>query len=243
MPTTIQDIASEAGVEILNRTDDIGIAFALRTATRVYRTICGIVPFSGLQTLSDEIPTVADQAEYDLDDLITSPQLQGIINIRYTMASGTKRRLARDDTRTFDAVGTAVSTPSPSLYSRFGSTIELFQPPNSANDTFRIRYWARPEISTSDPGSTQLVTPVEWEELFIWETVYRLLNYLQEYDKAAMLMQTSFIPRQRTPSKVAMHEIGIIARLWNDLLQTIPAREFVDEDFGINALSRRYTAG
>ena len=241
MPTTIQDIASEAGLEILNRSDNVGRAFALKAATRAYRTICAAVPFSGLQTLSDEIPTVANQAEYNLDALITSPELQGIINIRYTMASGTKRRLTRDDTRTFDAVGTSVSTPSPSLYSRFGSTIELFQPPDSANDTFRIRYWARPIISTDDPGAAQLVTPVEWEELFIWETVYRLYNYLEEFEKAAMLMQTSFMPRQRSPSKVAMHEIGIISRLWNDLLQTIPAREFVDEDFGINPLSRSYT--
>jgi hypothetical protein len=48
------------------------------------------------------------------------------------------------------------------------------------------------------------------------------------------------MPRQMSPKKTQMFEVGIIPRLYNDLLKTINMREAVDEDFSVNPIRRRY---
>lgn len=100
--------------------------------------------------------------------------------------------------------------------------------------------WAN-DIAPTLVNATSLVTPLEWDELFKWETLYRVYHYLDQQDKAAALVQPIGIPRQATPKKVPMIETGIIPRLWNDLLTTISQQENVDEDFSINPVIRAYT--
>ena len=56
------------------------------------------------------------------------------------------------------------------------------------------------------------------------------------------LMQTSMLPNQASPKKKKVDEMGIIPRLWNNLLSNMSFRENIDEDFSINPLIRRYTS-
>jgi hypothetical protein len=97
------------------------------------------------------------------------------------------------------------------------------------------------DISASVVNVTQLVTPAEWDELMKWETLYRVYMYLDQLDKASALVQPQPLPRQASPKKTVMYEVGIIPRLWNDLLTTISQQENVDEDFSINPVIRAYT--
>jgi hypothetical protein len=102
-----------------------------------------------------------------------------------------------------------------------------------------MRYWSNPTIDGT-PGNTNLVTPLAWDELFKWETLYRLYFITSQEDKAAALIMPMPMPRQMSPKKTQMFEVGIIPRLYNDLLKTINMREAVDEDFSVNPIRRRY---
>lgn len=97
------------------------------------------------------------------------------------------------------------------------------------------------DITPALQYATTLLTPLEWDELMKWETLYRVYHYLDNLDKAMSLVQPAAIPRQATPKKVPMIETGIIPRLWNDLLTTISQQENVDEDFSINPVIRAYS--
>lgn len=90
-------------------------------------------------------------------------------------------------------------------------------------------------------SSHTLLMPEEWEELLMWETLYRLYTATEQHDKAMLLVAPTMTPRMPTPKKITIREVGIIPRLWNDLLQTVYGREGVDEDFSINPISRPYS--
>lgn len=93
----------------------------------------------------------------------------------------------------------------------------------------------------SNPWNTVMVTPPEFDELFKWETLYRVLHYIDRADKAAALMAPTPFPRQPSPRKQKIFEQGIIPRLWNDMLFTVSQKENVDEDFNINPIVRAYS--
>ncbi len=241
MATTLQNIAERVALKIVRRYGDDTLEFAVTAAVEAYYSMCSKVQFEAIQTTGSEISTVADQAEYDLSAL--DPPVAGIVNVRYTQASGVKRRLKRSSTKVFDGVSSITSTPSPYLYAHWGESIELFQPPNSANDTFRLRYWSMPSISTTNPGAHVVDIAKEWHELLLYETLFRVYHFLETPEKAMALMAPAIMPRQGSPKKVRSFEMGIIPRLWNDLLATRAEREHSDEDFSINPVVRRYTAG
>ena len=234
--STIDDIATWA-YSRLNRTDLQ--ATARDAALGVYRMVCAKVPFPELQATSAEIPTVANQVSYALATLLTAPALRAISSIRLTVNSGSMRRLRRSHTRVYDATGSRTGIPA--TYARWGTNIELNPTPNASTYTFRIRYWSRPTIVVSpNEHTTTLVTPLEWDELLKYETLYRLLIHLEEHDKAAMLVMVKMTPTYPSPRKEMVDEAGIIPKLWNDLLTTVEEAESSDEDFSVNPVVRSY---
>ena len=92
-----------------------------------------------------------------------------------------------------------------------------------------------------DNSLTPIIIPDEWSDLLKYETLYRVYHYLDQQDKAGMLMQPPAAYRQATPKKTQIFETGIIPRLWNDLLTTVSQQENTDEDFSINPVIRAYS--
>ena len=206
-------------------------------ATDFYRLLCARIPFAATQTTSAERSFTADVATYDLSDL--DPVLSGIMSIRVTLGTNRYRRLRRSHVRVYDAMSSASSDPY--SYARWGSGIEVNPAPRLSTYTYRVRYWSVPDFDTTELGDVVTVYPEEWAELHKWETLYRVLHNLDQYEKAMALITPTMMPRQISPKRTVVHEMGIIPKLWNDLLLTIAEREFVDEDFSINPLSRQYS--
>lgn len=203
-----------------------------------YFTICGAVPFDELMVTSPERPLVMNQTVYDLSDL----DLQGIGSVRFNFG-GTYRRARRSHVRVYDAMG-FISPSRPATYARQGLTIEVNPPPDAGNYTYRIRYWKRPPSNDVNKGDVELITNREWNEIFFYETFYRVLMDIDEYEKAGQLVSPSLYPP--SPDMPAgrrkrFHDLGIIPRLWNDMVRTISQREDVDEDFSINPIVRPYS--
>lgn len=239
---TIDDVATWCTSTVLNRTDLTTQArlFALE----VYKTLCGKIPFEQLQVVSAELPCIAGTASYSLTSgpTILAPALSGIMSIRYTAAVGQMWRLRRSNTRTYDAV-TYSTGSNPRTYARFGNSIEFMPAPASSSATFRIRYWSAPTIASPNPETTTLLVPDPWVALIQWETLYRLYYIIGQGEKAMQLMMPTAFPRQPSTRKSQIFEVGIIPRLWNDLLLTIQQREAVDEDYSVNPIVRAYTNG
>lgn len=317
MPTTLDNIAGWVQNDILKRTSDTDIQSVCRTAAKeAYKVICAKVPFDELMVTSAELPLVVGQAIYGFgSDFVLKPELRAIGNIRITFSSSNMRRLRRSHVRVYDSMS-FVQNGRPATYARYGNTIELNVPSDSASYTLRFRYWARPPIGkgytitaaswvggtatltmasttgitsgdavtlmgfspsgynggrtatvlngttvtvpiTTDPGTyigggylfdigvteqdTYVLTPSEWDELLRYETLYKTYYALDQIEKAMALMQPQMVPRQPTIKKTSMFEMGIIPRLWNDLLTTVSQQENVDEDFGINPTMRAYS--
>lgn len=229
------DIAQWVAVDILNRSDLL--PQAIKFAKEVYNLICTKVPFDELQTTSAERPMTVGTATYDISDL----DIAGIVSVRLTVSSNSYIRLKRSHVRKHDGMS-SVTNNIPRAYARWGRTIEVFPPPMSASYTYRLRYWRRPSF-TATIEDTAILTPSEWDELYKWETLYKMYYALERYSEASSLVMSTGMPRQAEPKKRTVHEIGIIPRLWNDLLQTVSQRENVDEDFSINPIVRPYTHG
>jgi len=89
----------------------------------------------------------------------------------------------------------------------------------------------------------QLLTPPAWDELMRWETLYRAYHLIDAADKAATLVQGQYPPARMpgSPKQQRTYEMGIIPKLWNDLLTTTSSKENVDEDFNINPVIRAYS--
>lgn len=239
--TTIDDVANWAAVDQLKRYDIL--PFARASALGFYRLLCQKVPFDSLRLTSSELPLVASTASYDLAAALTAaslPPLAGICSIRLTYGTNKFRRLRRSHARVYDSLG-SIQYNIPSTYARWGGNLEFNPGPSSSSYTYRLRYWTVPEIPGNDPETHVLVTPPEWDELLNYETLYRCLIHLDEYEKAQMLVNPMPMPRQVSSKKTVMFETAIIPRLWNDLLLTIDQREGVDEDFNIGPVVRSYT--
>ncbi len=235
--TSIGDIANWV-CQRLNRNDVLDRA--TQNAVSAYVDVCGRVPFENLQFMTGELPTVSGQGVYD----ISSYNVAGIISIRFTFAPGQVIRLKRSHVRQFDVFQTIQSKPF--MYARFNQTIELQPIPDSSSYTYRIRFWQFPSIDSSPTGfpgaTTMLVTPLQWDTLFKYETLYRTYLDLDMYEKASYLMAPSALPRQATPKRVLNAEVGILPRLWNELMMTYQQREGADEDYSINPAQRSYTS-
>jgi hypothetical protein len=237
---TISDMRAEIEEDILKRTDmTVAINRAIRDA---HRYICGKVPFDELQTGPFTIDCVADQQSYNLATLLSAgaqPALAGIVSIKMEYSSTQVIRLKRSHVRLYDAMRVPPSG-KPVKYARWGAKIEIWPPPDSSTYDMELRYWSVPTESGT-LASTTLVPPPVWEPLIKWEAMYLLYTILNRPMDALSLIAPSQIPNYPGPKKRDMTELGIIPRLWNDLLQTISQRENVDEDFSINPVARRYT--
>lgn len=237
---TLDDIATWCTTTKLKRTDITDEA--RECAKDFYLVLCERVPLEGLETKSPELPVQAGVDSYDLTTGPTAltPALTGIMSIRYKAGAGRQWRLRRSDTRVYDSV--AFSTgQDPRTYARFGNAIELMPTPQASGPTFRVRYWATPTLASPNFYTTVVAGTPAWQELMRYETLYRLYIVLEQHDKATQLVMPMPMPRQPQPKRTLMFEMGIIPRLWNDLLSTIRQRENVDEDFSINPVYRSYT--
>lgn len=241
MPTiTISDIAEWVAIKRLRRPELV--PDSVEEAMNFYYVLCERVPFEALQYTSSEQPMVSGTATYSIGSI--TPKVGGIVAVSITYNSLSKVRLRRGHVRAYEAMR---STPSgrPYSYSRWGrDQLEFFPPPNSSSYTFRLRYWSEPTPEV-EVGDTVVVYPTAWAELHRYETLYRIYGFTGDHDKAQLLIQPAIMPRPMRHSstkKVLSHEMGIIPRLWNDLLRTYSQRENVDEDFSINPIVRPYTS-
>lgn len=229
---TLGDIASTVASKILVRSDAAN-DWALTAAEQAYRTLCNKIPFPELLARSDELAVTANDETFNLTAALPDYEVAGIISIRYTVSSTNRYRLIRDNARNHDFY-TFQNAGAPRLYARVdANTLEFNTPPSSSSHTMRVYFWRKPVIDPADPAAHTLLTPVEWNELLVWETLYRTYHFLQEFDKAHALMIPSMIPPGPSTNKRFAKDMGIIPRLWNDLLKTLMWREAVDEDWGM----------
>lgn len=245
MPT-LDDIATWTYSTMLSRTGDTSIQTMARDAAQnFYELLCDAVPFDELMFISSELALVAGQTRYTIGtsgmDWNLAQGLRSIASMRITYATNQSRRLRRSHARIYDAMS-FVTRGRPATYARFGSAIELQPPPDSSAYTVRMRYWGRPTIVASPNEYTStIILPKPWHELMKWETLYRTYYALGQIDRAMTLIQPAMLPMQPTPRKMRTDCIGIIPKLWNDLLKTTSQQENVDEDFSINPTIRRYS--
>jgi len=237
--STLLDIANWVTQDYLNRNDIQTIANS--AAIDVYKTICAKIPFDQLMVTSPELPLIQDQTSYDLTagPTMLTPALRAIASMRISFSPTNRRRPRRSHVRVYDSLSSTTSGFT-ATYARWGNSIEFNPPPNSSTYTFRVRYWSRPTLDAT-PINTTIITPEEWDTLYKWETLYKVLHYLDQQDKAMALVQPAQLPRQSTPKKVPIVEVGIIPRLYNDLLTTVSQQENTDEDFSINPVIRAYS--
>lgn len=235
--STLGSIASEVANEYFKREDVYPMA--LKFAERAYLLITKKVPFGELQNKSSEVPISTTDVEHDITTF--DPKVAGIIHIRITDPTGNVRKAGRSNTTVQDMVQTAAGAP-PSRYARFARNIEFDRVAPATGWTFMMRYWAAVEI-LEEPADTILCweDQREWDDLLYWETVYRVHLHLGQANEAAQLVQVMPMPRGPETTRRQMFEVGIIPRLWNDLLRTIADRESIDEDYGINPQVRRST--
>lgn len=233
MARDIASIASFVTDVVLKRTDLTSVATSV--ALDFYRTLCSNIPFDELMATSAEVNFPDTTGRYLISAFVSD--LKAIRDIRITFDSGNRRRLRRSHTRVYDALSYQQAS-RPATYARDGLSIETNPAPDSTSYTLRFRYWQKP---AAVDGTTLLVTPDEWDELLKWETLFRVYYTIGQQDKAMTLVQPGILPKQPTPRRTQMSEIGIIPRLWNDLLTTISAKEGSDEDFSINPIVRRYS--
>lgn len=243
MTSTIQDIVDAVIWDLMNGRDDL-IPRAANFALKAYEYVCGRVPFPELQALTAELPMTAGTADYSIANL--DPPLAGIVSIRATITNNIHRRLRRSHGRVYDHLGFIKNGP-PSTYARWSDTLTFNPPPDSSAYTYRIRYWNFPSgiphrgADLDAKLSYSLITPTDWDILLVYETMYHLLHSIEEYERAQMLIAPPVMQRMAEARKVPSREIGVLNRLWNDLLLRIDEREHVDEDFSVSPVMRAYT--
>lgn len=236
MSRQISDIASWVAVSKMKRPELLEDAVL---ATRDFHLLlCSKVPFEALQCPPVTVDCVVGVDTYSLANF--SPEVAGLVSVRIAYSSTSGCRLRRSNVRAYDAIPYRANG-RPTSYARWGNSLVLDRPPDSALYDLIVRYWSKPSLPDSDIGDYVLTTPEEWDELHRWEVLWRMYTFTEQHEKAMALVQPAVMPRQASPKKTLMHEVGIIPRLWNDLLLTISQRENIDEDFGINPVIRDYT--
>lgn len=240
MATTVGQIADWACKKV-DRLDKMG--FACAECVALIKLITGKIPFDAMCTKTAELAVVAGTREYSL--ATAASDLQGIISIRYSYTATSSVRLRRTNGRALDAKPRGAPRGNPYQYARFGGAIELDPTPQLSTHTFRIRYWKKHPINEAgNPiySDTEILIPEEWDELLKWELLYRLYYELDRPQDAMLLMAPTAMPRQYSTKKTYVQELGMIPRLWNELLITIDRREAIDEDFGMAPIMRRFTS-
>lgn len=224
---TISTIASEVATDMLFRTD---LTSQIQNYMRdAYRVIASKVPLEELQA-NGVLTTIIGTRIYDLN---TAPitDLAGIVSIQIAYSATQVQRLTRTHIRILDQQPVPANG-KPFRYARWGTGIVVDPPPDTATYTLNIRYWKKATIDGT-VGNTTLLIPDAWLELLKWETFYRVLMAINRHQEAMNLIMPNPQPKMPSPSKVMQREIGIIPRLWNELLLTIQERENIDEDFGL----------
>lgn len=242
---TLGGIAEWVSNERLRRPDIYDVS--LQEAMDFYRVLCAKVPFQQLMEV-ETFSTVAGTRVYTLN-----PEL-ALMSVRIDYNGGGGTRLRRTHVRRLDLLTSYSATTRrgrPYWYARFGNNIEIHPVPDAVH-TITYRYWPDVDSKIDEQIVAGTISQLSehvplyakpWIELHKWETLYRLYNHLEQWDKAAMLIAPAVMPIYQSPKhkRLMTEETGIIPRLWNSLLRTVAERENVDEDFSINPVVRGYT--
>lgn len=214
---------------MLDRSDLVARATVL--TTNVITMVTSRMPMYELRADATPAPLAGATKISSFDTAY--PLLSGIISVRAENIAGTTgRRLKKRNIQWFDSLGSRTATSAlPAAYCRHGGNLELY-PTLSENLNLVIRYWKRHPVDAT-PGNTTIVTHESWNELYKWEVYYRLLIHIGEHDKAMGLVVGTQMPYYPAVRKVRMVQMGIIPRLWNELMLTVDQREGIDDDFGI----------
>lgn len=231
---TLGDVQTWVGTQKLKRTDINSVI--LDFAQEAYFTICSTVPFPNLEKRTSELPIVADD---DFLDISTVADLCGIMSVMLLKAGERMRRLTQRNGRFMDSL-VRKRAGHPALYCRWGEKLEFDSAPSASDLTIILRYWAYPTLA-SPVGNTTLVFPPEWLELLKWETLYRTYMFLENWNAAQQLIMPAMLPRYPATKKIRTQEVGIIPRLWNDLLSSATGKDAYDSDYSINPIRRNYT--
>lgn len=217
---TLQDMMTMVG-DHFDR-DDIARKIA-RNIIFVYRTIAAKVQWDELM----------EREEFTIGPLSTTISMDLAANrigaiqwVTLTDSAGNRRKLTRSISKAFDSRQT-LRPGIPSQYSRFNNTMEFDATPLE-DLTVTIAYAKRLAIDVMNPENVELELPEEWEELVFWESVSRTALDLKEFELHMMLNQGSMLPDQAGVHSNTIRHMGIIPRLWNDLLSTTSANEFTD---------------
>lgn len=232
MAYTIDQVCTEIAASYIRR-NDINDQLAVYTRN-FYRTLTSKVPFEELMGTDTVALTIGANV---VNLASTTADLAGIKSIRINYLDGTGLKLKKDHINNFDKTTTPPNGKT-MRYARFGQTIELWPPPAAAY-ILTIRYWKK-GVTVAEPshGTTTMLVPDEWIELIQWEVMYRALIFLGRHQEAMNLIIPAPQPRMPSPKTVHQLDLGIIPRLWNELLSTVYEREFDSDDFSINPLRR-----
>jgi hypothetical protein len=249
--TTLASCVNWVATDVLKRQD---LTAALNdSVVNFYKLLTRKIPFDELMCISTAFPVVSGQAMYNLDTILDvngnplDPPLKSIYSIRFFYGPQNPSqnqigsvRLRRSASRLYDALS-YIQPGQTSTYARFGKNIELNPPPNNSQWSLRFRYWGIAPLAAT-PVNTVIIMDEDWAELIRWELLYRAYYLLGNTQEAANLVAPSPSPLiSGSPRRRLMTETGIIPRLWNDLCNTLSARENADEDFSINPVVRDYS--
>lgn len=165
------DIKTEIKVKLSQRDDiDVVIQNAIFNA---YQDIATIFHHYELET-SGNVTLVVGQRSYDLATLL--PALRVILSVRNTTLG---KKITKTDWRVFDEMSSYSSGP-PSRYARFGDTLEFDTLPATAH-VVAVKYAKK---VTAFSGSSKSVLLPEWDEAILLGSIYRVLERIDENDKA-----------------------------------------------------------
>ena len=227
---TIQTFSGEIALNYIRRGDLQNVIE--HHMGNFYKVLTARVPFEELMATDTYTCGINDPS---IDVGTETPDLAGFKSLRINYLDGTGLRLKKDHVNNFDKTGTPPSR-RPCKYARYGKSLELWPPPDQEY-IITARYWKKGVLSGTI-GNTVMLVPDEWLELIAWETTYRVLIFLGRMQDAMSLVIGSPQPRMPSPKTVNMVDMGIIPRLWNELMLTIYEREYDSDDFSINPLVR-----
>lgn len=232
--STVGDVVQELVSEFLNRGEDI-VEPATKQCWKAYQMIVLKVPFDDLREKSDELAIATSTNVLDVSAL----NIAGISWVRVTSPDGQKRLIDKLTVRHFDGIQDQESTGGPTAWARWNANqIEFDQYSTTSGWTAMLRYWRRPIAASDGIAATELEMPSEWEDLLFFETLYRVALLMKDYDLATNLITPMPMPRQPSPTKTRTFEIGIIPKLWNDLLRTVEDRESLTSNLATRPMIR-----
>lgn len=230
MPTILNDFITPTLLNLGNRADLNSGASPTRVQQWIkdaYIDLCMSVSFEELQfSLNDIFQPGVDVYNYPVDaraivTLSLNPSVQGNVN--------TSQPIKRRDIKVVRRYSNT-SQGVPAIYAPFNRQIIVRPVPNLAYP-FIWDYWQLPQVDPNDAMLTIVLTPLDWNEIYVLMATLRGHISLLERDKASEVRMLLYGDPKN------MEEPGLIKR---KLL--IHTAENVDSDYAIRPRTRPYTS-